>query len=148
MNDDVTTPAKKGFPWGWLSLAITIVVLMLAFLVKVDREESTPAKRVTARNDAGNIRSSVLQYIVEFNALPVGDQAQIMAALLGKNPQQIVFWEFDTKRFNARGEFLDPWGSAYRIDTSDPKSPRVYSFGKNRIDEGGAEGSDDVVSWR
>ena len=148
MNDDVTTPAKKGFPWGWLSLAITIVVLMLAFLVKVDREESTPAKRVTARNDVSNIRSSVMQYIVEFDAPPIGDQAQVMAAVCGKNPQQIVFWEFETKRFNARGEFHDPWGHPYRIDTSNRKSPAVYSLGKNGIDEGGAEGSDDVVSWR
>ena len=32
------------------------------------------------------------------------------------------------------------------IDVSDPKNPKVYSFGPNKKDDGAT--GDDVVSWR
>ena len=49
---------------------------------------------------------------------------------------------------NAKGELTDPWGTPYRFDLSDPKSPRVWSCARNRKDDGGAQSSDDIVSWR
>lgn len=69
-------------------------------------------------------------------------------ALLGENPRKIVFFAGPEKNFTPHGEYLDPWGTPYRFDLSDPKAPRVWSCGPNRKDEGGAEGSDDIVSWR
>ena len=71
--------------------------------------------------------------------------ADVMNALYGMNLREIVFID-SSYRVNARGEFLDPWGHPYRIDVSNPQSPNVYSFGENGIDEGGAEGSDDIAS--
>ena len=59
-----------------------------------------------------------------------------------------ILAEAAAKRFNAQGEYVDLWKHPYRIDVSNPQSPNVYSFGENGIDEGGAEGSDDIASWR
>ena len=73
-----------------------------------------------------------------------------MNTLRGANPRKIVFFDGKpTAKFNSpQGAFLDPWGTPYRIDLSNPEEPRVWSCGPNRRDEGGAKGSDDIVSWR
>ena len=101
-----------------------------------------------ARMDAGQIQTALRAYYVTFGNPPAGDHARIMAALRGGNPQKVVFFEAPGKSFNRAGELLDPWGQAFRIDASEPGRPWAYSFGKNGIDEGGAEGSDDVASWQ
>lgn len=148
MNANATLPKGKGFPFGWLLFAMTVVALVIAFYVNMPREQSLEVKRSVARNDTFTLVAAVKNYITEFGAPPAGGDAAIMTALRGANPRKMVFFEMDARRINARGEFFDPWGHPYRIDVSDPKAPAVYSFGKNGIDEGGAEGSDDIVSWR
>ena len=85
---------------------------------------------------------------VQLGAPPTGDHTEIMAALRDMNGRKDFFHTYELKQLSARGEYLDPWDHPYRIDTSNPQSPNVYSFGKNGIDEGGAEGSDDIASWR
>jgi hypothetical protein len=70
-----------------------------------------------------------------------------MAALAGSNPSKTVYLPISDKQYQA-GKFVDPWGTPYRIDTSNPDFPWMYSFGKNKIDEGGAPASDDVASWQ
>jgi hypothetical protein len=67
---------------------------------------------------------------------------------MGANPRKIVFIEVRETRINTQGEFVDPWGTPYRIDVSKPDAPRVWSCGPNRKDENGADGSDDIVGWR
>ncbi|MEA3210407.1 MAG: hypothetical protein QOE70_3464 [Chthoniobacter sp.] len=128
-------------------VAMLIVILIALLFPLVPPVHESP-KRVTARQDVIMIREALKQYIVEFGTAPVGNHAQIMTALRGKNPKQIIIFEADAKRFNPRGEFLDPWGTPYRIEASNIDFPWAYSFGKNLIDEGGAEFSDDIVSWR
>ena len=148
MNDDVTTPAKKGFPWGWIAVLIAVISLVAAAnyfrgtVCIYDRQSRTGS-------DLDAILTILRLYVSEYGALPDGDNDAVWKALRGENPRQIEFCpKTSASTGKELGVVLDPWGTPYQIDTSDRKSPRVYSFGKNRIDEGGAEGSDDVVSWR
>ncbi len=87
-------------------------------------------------------------YYSEFGTAPTGTNAEIIRVLLGANPRKIVFFEPSPKQLNAAGELFDPWGVPYRIDTSDPAKPRIYSFGPNKQDDGDAPKSDDIGNSR
>ena len=83
----------------------------------------------------------------EHGAYPEGTTAEICALLLGRdvrgqNPKQLGYIDAQANELNASGEFVDPWGTPYRIIIH--SAPRVYSCGPNKIDEGGA--GDDVAN--
>ena len=148
MNENATLPKKKGVPWAGLLVAIFIVVIFVGSVIPPLLPTGGVQTRGIAMYDIMNIRSALQSYVAEFGVPLSGDNVEILTTLRGKNPNQIVFFEGVASRFNARGEYLDPWKHPYRIDASNPDFVWVYSFGKNGIDEGGAEGSDDVASWR
>lgn len=106
------------------------------------------AREAEAKGGVTALVGTLKQYHTEYGVMPDGDQAHIIAMLLGDNPKKIVFIEGSSRGFNARGEFIDPWQTPYRLDVSNPASPRAYSFGKDKNDDGAAPGSDDIVSWR
>ena len=87
-------------------------------------------------------------YFTEYNEALTGNNAQVMTVLRGENARKIVFFDAHPQDYNSQGELIDPWGTPYRFDLSKPDAPRVWSCGPNRKDEDGAEGSDDIVSWR
>ena len=86
-------------------------------------------------------------YYSEFGTSPTGTHSKIIRALLGSNPRSIVFYEPNPKQLTTGGELLDPWDIPYCIDTSDAAKPRIYSFGPNKLDDGGAPQSDDIGNW-
>jgi hypothetical protein len=92
--------------------------------------------------------TAIKAYYAEYASGLTGNDAQTMTALCGGNPRKIVFFEALNKYFGVSGDLIDPWGTPYRFDLSDPMNPRVWSCGKNRRDEGGAKGSDDLASWQ
>jgi len=80
---------------------------------------------------------------------PQGSWAEIAAILRGQNvggqnPKQLDYIVARIHGMNAAGEFIDPWGTPYRISTE--SGVRVYSCGPNRADEKG--GGDDIASWK
>jgi len=87
-------------------------------------------------------------YFTEYSEGLTGTNAQVMTVLRGQNPRKIVFFDSAARDFNSQGEFIDPWGTPLRFDLSKPETPRVWSCGPNRKDDDGAEGSDDIASWR
>ena len=104
--------------------------------------------RVATKNNAMQLRTALNAHRLEYGHFPSGSHAEIVSILGGSNPRHVIFMEFPPKALSAKGEFLDPWGNPFRIDTSDPATAKVYSFGRNKRDDHGAEGSDDIVSWR
>ena len=105
-------------------------------------------RRAEARTLVLGLAAAAKAYATEYGAPVSGSPAQIMATWRGDNPRKIVFFDAYPSSFNAQGEAVDPWGTPVRFDLSDPQKPRVWSCGGNRKDESGAEGSDDIVSWR
>jgi hypothetical protein len=88
------------------------------------------AKVAQAKTDVAGLSSALGAYNAEYGTLPTGTAAEVMNAFRGENPRKI------------------PWGTPYVLDLSKPEAPRVWSCGPNRRDEGGAQGSDNIVSWR
>jgi len=137
---------RRGTLIFWVTVAAIVVVLFYMLFPEFGTRINTRA--ASARVGAYGLATALDFYYKEYGGPPVGDQAAMIRILHGDNPKRIVFFEFATRNKSPSGEFLDPWGSPYKIDLSDPAHPRVYSFGKNKQDEGGREGTDDIASWR
>ncbi len=67
-----------------------------------------PATVVRAKNDTMQIYAALKHYHSEFGVMPAGDHIAIIKALLGRNPQKIVFIEFKPSQKSSQGHFLDP----------------------------------------
>jgi len=100
-----------------------------------------------AHTTAGVLTDAVKKYRTEYGSFPTGSHVEIIRALRGDNPRRIVFYE-PHGEMSAAGERLDPLGTPYHFDLSDPENPKIYSLGKNKRDDGGAKGSDDICSWK
>ena len=74
------------------------------------------------------------EYRKEFGSFPAGDTATICQALLGRNPHGKKFLSWEPKNINSAGEFVDPWGTPYRIYISG-EYPLIRSAGENRTFE-------------
>jgi hypothetical protein len=65
---------------------------------------------------------------------PVGDNAEITAALMGKNPKQINFVPADSGlRLNEKGEMVDAWGTPFFFHQISGKEMEISSAGKDRV---------------
>ena len=126
-------------------VALALVLLLVAWLFGRNRETGD---RIHAQLTEKAMVYAMKTYATEYGRPVSGSPQEILAALSGQNERQIVFFQPNSIRTNALGELIDPWGVPYRFDLSKPEAPRIWSCGPNRKDEGGAEGSDDIVSWR
>lgn len=135
-------------PWVKISVVVALLVLFVPmFIPHVSGPGPGARERGEAKNGVVMCLTALRNYKLEYASLPPGDHVGIIATLRGANPNHIVFLELAAKKFTARGEYLDPWGTPYRFDLSDPAMPRVWSCGKDRQDNDGAKGSDDIVPW-
>ena len=129
---------------------IVVILLVGGFLALLLCPDIASTGHPEGRSEEKN---SVIQLIVaakgyrsEYGEPPKGDRKTILQVLQGNNPRKIVFIELNPKRITKEGIFVDPWGSPYAFDLSNATDPWAYSFGKNKIDEGGH--NDDVTSWK
>jgi Type II secretion system (T2SS), protein G len=128
--------------------ALLFACIMIAIATKGLFFLNEQFNRTRAHTTVVSLAAAVKQYKAEYGSLPTGTEAEIVRALLGDNPRKIVFFEPRPKDLNADGELLDPWGTPYYFDFSDPKIQKIYSVGKNKSDDAGADGSDDICSWK
>jgi hypothetical protein len=102
-----------------------------------------------ARRDSKALKSAVEIFMLEYGNYPTGSYADVCALLrgesrAGQNPKKLDYIEAAPGEMNAAGEFVDPWGSPYRIDTE--SKLRVYSIGPNKTDDKGT--GDDLGDWQ
>jgi hypothetical protein len=134
---------------GWWVLKICLLVAAVMMLLAMYGVFEHRDPQLVARNTVGEIHNALTFYFKDFGTVPVGDDRTIFRALHGENPQSFVFLKRKSKKDeDADGRLLDPWGSPYRIDLSDPANPKVWSPGKNKKDEPDDPHSDDICSWR
>lgn len=141
---------KPPIPWvTWLTVvAILVVLYPLLFPAITDRPTAASRRRDQAHFDASQLTWALKTYYAEYGTAPTRPHVEIIRALIGANPRKIVFLDPDLKQLNSSNELLDPWGLPYRIDTSDPANPRIYSFGPNKHDDGDAPQTDDIGNSR
>lgn len=132
--------------WFFIGFVLLITAVLTPVMTRLGRET---AKRAQASQEAAELRAALIRYYRTFGEVPGSSRAKILfSALAGINSKGIMFFQAPYSRFNPEGELVDPWRSPYQIDLKDPYNPKVYSFGPDQRDNGGAEGSDDIVTWR
>jgi hypothetical protein len=130
----------------WIFLIGVVGFVLLIVIPEIGLVEKS--RRMAARSSAAQVAVAVKQYVSEYGFRPGDNEAQIMTTLRGENTRKIVFFEVPDRSLNTKGELIDLWGTPFRFDLSDAQNPRVWSCGKDRRDDGGAEGSDDITRWR
>ena len=129
---------------GAISLALGVILLIPAFRLLC----APPHANAEAWQGARHTVEGLQHYFEEYHTHLAGDNAYVTGILMGNNPHKIAFIVPSTKLINNRGEYTDPWGTPYQFDFSDPEHPRIWSCGRDRHDDHGATGSDDITSWR
>ena len=94
-------------------------------------DEPTPALSPATVLD--NCRVVIHHYHDTFKENPVGNNAEITAALTGQNPRQINFLREDAGlRLNERGELLDGWGTPFFFHQLSADIMEIRSAGQDR----------------
>ncbi len=80
-----------------------------------------------------NVRRAIRQYGDMFGGNPVGNNAEITAALAGDNPKHINFIQAEAgMRLNANGEMVDSWGTPYFFHQLSGHDMEIRSAGEDR----------------
>ncbi len=80
-----------------------------------------------------NARVAIHNYAAAFGENPVGNNAEITAALMGKNPKQINFIAGESGlHLNANGELLDGYGTPFFFHQLSGHEMEIRSAGEDR----------------
>lgn len=81
-----------------------------------------------------NISHAIRQYGALFGGNPVGNNAEITAALNGGNPKQINFIKPEAgMRINGNGELVDAWGTPLFFHQLSGSETEIHSAGPDKI---------------
>jgi Type II secretion system (T2SS), protein G len=142
----------------WLFGLIMAVAMLLAlgtgyffseFFYESAHSSDYSAVHMLSR-DLTKLVSSMLRYKEEYEHWPSAEG--LYATLEGRenakdNPLRSRFFDPDPRRMSPDGTPLDPWKHPYVFDGIVNDEPRFHSIGKDGIDQQGAQGSDDFVTW-
>jgi hypothetical protein len=133
---------------GFIITLIVLGVVVLAILFLPLRHTGHPVSNaVLCRRDVKMLAIGLADYRFYYDSFPTGNQAEVVKALLGTNPRQIVFMAAPYRKnsTNSFGEFLDPWGTPYEISVVSTNDIHIRSAGPNHqfgdIDDIHCEGS-------
>lgn len=80
-----------------------------------------------------NARVAIHNYQDRFGENPVGNNSEITAALMGKNPKQVNFITPESGlRVNDQGEMIDAWGTPFFFHALSGKNMEIRSAGEDR----------------
>jgi hypothetical protein len=65
--------------------------------------------------DIKNYEAALWAYSNVFGVFPLGDNPTVTAALLGRNPSNMVFLSLASQSTNSFGEYMDPTRKPYEI---------------------------------
>ncbi len=90
------------------------------------------ASQGTARDDLATVAGLFATHFEQFRALPVGDNAEITAALAGDNSRGYAPLPSDHPAINPRGELVDRWGTAFFFHQLSGDLMEIRSAGPDR----------------
>ena len=64
---------------------------------------------------------------------PVGTNAEIMAAIMDKNPRQAVLGPPDDLNLHVKGELVDEWGTPYFFRQLSRDVVEIHSAGPDKV---------------
>lgn len=81
-----------------------------------------------------SMRRVIRGYNTQFGENPVGNNAEITAALTANNPRHLNFIQPDTGlRINGHGELVDAWGTPFFFHQLSGQDMEIHSAGPDRI---------------
>jgi hypothetical protein len=93
--------------------------------------------------DVENLFVGLQQYKEYVGTYPSGNNAEIVKAMLGQNPKNLIILVGRKSDLNSKGEMVDPWGTPLRIYFS-ANGILIRSAGPNRrFDDSTAVNCDD-----
>ena len=100
-------------------------------------ERSPLADRLHASNTDGRadltvVASLVSTFLDHFHEIPIGNNAEITAALAGDNGRGLAVLPADHPAINAQGELCDRWGTPFFFHQIDAGAMQVRSAGPDR----------------
>ena len=102
------------------------------------------ARSAKMNEDMLNLFDALQKYKEHVGTYPIGSNAEVAKALKGQNSKNVIILVGRKSEMNAKGEFVDPWGTPLRIYFSD-NGILVRSAGPNRrFDDSTASDSDDL----
>jgi prepilin-type N-terminal cleavage/methylation domain-containing protein len=131
------TKTSAAFTLVELLVVISIIVILAALSFPAVNGALDSAKKTQAKSNAVQIAGAVSAYELEYGKLPLltssssssdstGDVGTFLTEILGgasgnaNNSRTITFLEMSSYKkgkggTNSSGDYLDPWGSAYKI---------------------------------
>jgi len=88
--------------------------------------------RIDPRRDLAIVASLFSAYADHFRELPIGNNAEITAALAGDNPRGLAVIPADHPAIDARGELTDRWGTPYFFHQIGAGVMQIRSAGPDR----------------
>lgn len=124
-------------------LGLAAVVLCGGWAYSTVNRLNVNARASRYNEDLDDLFYALQKYKEYAGAYPVGNNAEIVKALAGNNPQKVIVDIGRHKNLNSKGELVDPWGTPYRIYFSGD-GILVRSAGPNkRFDDSTVQNSDD-----
>ena len=93
-------------------------VLVLIALISPTHRRGAGSFRVSVLVDSNNYATALMAYSNVFGVLPSGNNSNVTATLLGKNPRKQQFLFLSSQSLNEKSEFLDPKHRAYDIEVT------------------------------
>ena len=98
-----------------------------------DAPVPNPSRADSASINALRVRRMVTDYHTLTGENPVGTNAEIMAAVMGKNPRQAILGPPDGVSLNPQGELVDEWGTPYFFHQLSRDVMEIHSAGPDKI---------------
>lgn len=128
-------------------ILIVIGLISVAFgvwyLISTWQTVRVNARTAKLNMDIDNLFVGLQQYKEHVGSYPTGNNAQIVKALKGQNPKNVIILVGRKNEVNDKGEYVDPWGTPLRVYFWGD-GVLVRSAGPNkRFDDSSALGCDD-----
>ena len=128
-----------------LIMGMVAVLATAGWAVKAFTTVQAKARNSRLSTDVESLFDGLQKYKEYVGSYPVGSNAEIAKALQGGNPKRVTVLVGRKLDMNAKGEYIDPWGTPLRIYFSD-SSVLIRSAGPNgRFDESTAMEFDDFI---
>ncbi len=128
-----------------LIMGVIAVLVAAGWAVRAFTTVQAKARNSRLSSDVESLFDGLQKYKEFAGSYPVGSNAEIAKALQGQNAKKITVLVGRKLEMNAKGEYVDPWGTPLRIYFSD-SSVLIRSAGPNgRFDESTAMEFDDFI---
>ena len=110
------------------ALLLVVLYLFTPILAGGHRDNAS-----VTRLEEAQLADAINLYANALKQYPAGENASVTKALLGENPQHLIFLNLDANSTNQQGEVIDLWNTPYKITFNFTNSFTISSAGNDRV---------------